>query len=565
VTPRTTADPAPARLAARRRRGLRGLTVQAWFLLALLTMGVVDVVAGAAGTAALNRTERANAHLVDGIAPARAEAFQLQAALLDQETGVRGYLLTGDRALLEPYHRGLAAEEGIRGRLTGLIGDAPGPSADLARVERAARTWRTEFAEPAIRAEETRTPYAHTAGKAAFDEVRAAVDAQQQRLQAERERGRAELAEARDRQDLALAVILGAFLVTAAGLAALIHYAVGRPLTAVRLAAERVADGDFTHHIPGRGPADLQALTGSVEAMRERIVEELDTSRRNEAVLVRQAADLEEQRIELERSNAELEQFAYVASHDLQEPLRKIASFCQLLEKRYGDRLDERGTQYIAFAVDGAKRMQVLINDLLTFSRVGRLHDRDGTVELDETLDRAVRDLSVSVADSGAEIVRPGPLPAVQGDPTLYTMLWQNLVGNAVKFRSPDRPPRIVITAEFAVDEGGTGIWTFAVTDNGIGIPSEFAEKVFVIFQRLHSRDVYSGTGIGLSLCKKIVEHNGGRIRVDEEYTGGTRIVFTLPGEAAAAPDTAPGAVPGPSGPPAEPARPADSTGGTTP
>ncbi|MGW1974344.1 sensor histidine kinase [Streptomyces sp. NPDC001889] len=529
-------------------------------------MGTVTAVAGTVGAVALNETERANAHLVDDIAPARAEAFQLKAALLDQETGVRGYLLTGDPALLEPYHRGLAAEGGIRDRLTDLFRADPGPAADLEQVERTAHTWRTRFAEPAIRAEKTRAPFAHNAGKAGFDEVRAALDAQQRRLQAERERARAELTRAGDRQDLALAVILGAFVVTAGGLAALIHYAVGRPLTATRLATQRVADGAFTHHIPERGPADLQALTRSVEAMRERIVTELDTSRHNEETLARQAADLEEQRIELERSNSELEQFAYVASHDLQEPLRKVASFCQLLERRYGDRLDERGTQYISFAVDGAKRMQVLINDLLTFSRVGRLHDSVRTVALDESLDRAVRDLSVAIADSGAEIVVPDPLPAVQGDPTLFTMLWQNLVGNAVKFRSPDRVPRIEITAGHSAEEGATGVWTFAVTDNGIGIPGEFADKVFVIFQRLHSRDVYSGTGIGLSLCKKIVEHSGGRIWVDQEYGDGTRIVFTLP----AAPP-APGAEsddgsPAASAVPAPPStRPTESHGGITP
>lgn len=217
-----------------------------------------------------------------------------------------------------------------------------------------------------------------------------------------------------------------------------------------------------------------------------------------------------------------------MASHDLQEPLRKVASFCQLLEKRYGERFDERGTQYIAFAVDGAKRMQILINDLLTFSRVGRLQDERRTVPLDGVLDRALDNLATAIEAGDAGIDRPERLPEVVGDPTLLAMLWQNLIGNAVKFRHPDRPPRVAITVDRDTSVEPPH-WTFTVTDNGIGVPPEFAEKVFVIFQRLHSRDSYDGTGIGLSLCKKIVEHSGGRIWIDTSHTDGTRLAFTLP------------------------------------
>ena len=274
--------------------------------------------------------------------------------------------------------------------------------------------------------------------------------------------------------------------------------------------AGRITDGHFDEKIVPSGPKDIRAIATDVENMRQRIVAELDAAKSARATL-------DEQTIELRRSNAELEQFAYVASHDLQEPLRKVASFCQLLEKRYGDQLDERGTEYIAFAVDGAKRMQVLINDLLTFSRVGRLNSTYTDVNLDESLDDAVANLSTAIEESGAEVVRPGPLPVVFGDPTLLTMLWQNLIGNAMKFRRPDEAPRIVIDAQ-----PGAGEWSFSVSDNGIGIGEEFVDKVFVIFQRLHAREVYSGTGIGLALCKKIVEHHGGTIWIDTSYTAGT-------------------------------------------
>ena len=256
--------------------------------------------------------------------------------------------------------------------------------------------------------------------------------------------------------------------------------------------------------------------------MRQRIVDELEATRSARSQLADQA-------LELQRSNAELEQFAYVASHDLQEPLRKVTAFCQLIEKRYGDKLDERGTEYIAFAVDGAKRMQVLINDLLTFSRVGRLYSTRSDVDLGATLDDALGNLETAIAESGAQIVRQGrPLPRIMGDPTLLTMVWQNLIGNAVKFQRDGVAPRIVIDCEQS-SNGPDGSWMLTVTDNGIGIPEEFSDKVFVIFQRLHGRDVYTGTGIGLALCKKIIEHHGGSIWIDNSYTDGTRFRFTIP------------------------------------
>ena len=192
--------------------------------------------------------------------------------------------------------------------------------------------------------------------------------------------------------------------------------------------------------------------------------------------------------------------------------------------------LDERGVEYIGFAVDGAKRMQVLINDLLTFSRVGRLNVTHATVDLDTTFDIALGNLAAAIEESGAQIARPdGPLPQVTGDATLITMLWQNLIGNAVKFRREDRVPRVVIDCERGTGDHD-GQWMFSVADNGIGVAPEFADKVFVIFQRLHGRDAYTGTGIGLALCKKIVELHGGTHQLSTPaITSGTRFWFTLP------------------------------------
>ena len=239
---------------------------------------------------------------------------------------------------------------------------------------------------------------------------------------------------------------------------------------------------------------------------------------------------LDEQARDLERSNRDLEQFAYVASHDLQEPLRKVSSFCQLLQRRYGGQLDERADQYIGFAVDGAQRMQRLINDLLSFSRVGRTTSGFETVDVREIALAAAAQVEMTRAELDGEIV-VGDLPRVQGDPALLRQLLLNLFGNGLKFHRPDTAPVVRVDARRDGE-----FWEFAVSDNGIGVEPEFAEKIFVIFQRLHGREVYAGTGIGLALAKKIVEFHGGRVWLD---TGprdepGTVIRFTLPMDVAA-------------------------------
>jgi light-regulated signal transduction histidine kinase (bacteriophytochrome) len=265
------------------------------------------------------------------------------------------------------------------------------------------------------------------------------------------------------------------------------------------------------------------ALGRDVDAMRRRLVDQIAAVAEAGREIADARARLEEQAAELQRSNRELEQFAYVASHDLQEPLRKVASFCQLLEKRYSGQLDERADQYIAFAVDGAKRMQRLINDLLEFSRVGRLVSEVSDVDLEECLGMALANLESLREEAAAEITWD-TLPHVRGEAPLLTQLLQNLVGNALKFQAEGRPCRIRIEA---VRNGAE--WEFSCADNGIGIEPEYADRVFVIFQRLHPKDVYGGTGIGLAMCKKIVEYHGGRIWVDPEVAEGATIRWTLP------------------------------------
>ncbi|MER5433516.1 CHASE3 domain-containing protein [Streptomyces sp. NPDC002588] len=491
------------------------------------------VVAGSlVGAGLLGRTADTSDQLADRVLPARTEAYRLQSALVNQETGVRGYAIAADPQFLEPYSQGRRDEARSAARLRTLVGDHTTLLADLKAVEEQAAHWRRTYAEPLVAGVTVGHPGTiDTAtaerGKKAFDRLRALAAAQDADLARTVRDGKDRLERSRTLRTVILTAMVVTFLLTGAVLAVLVRLLVARPLAALRESSRRVARGDFGHVITGGGPRDLTAVALDVEYMRQQIVAELDASRRRRDSLTRQAEALDAQAVELRRSNAELEQFAYVASHDLQEPLRKVASFCQLLEKRYGEKLDDRGRQYVDFAVDGAKRMQVLINDLLTFSRVGRVNDARLPVGLDQALDRALGNLDTAVTEAGATLERPEKLPEIVGDPLLLAMLWQNLVGNAVKFRHPDRTPHIRITCEEHPEDAGT--WLLSVTDNGIGIPQEFAEKVFVIFQRLHSRDTYGGTGIGLALCKKIVEYHGGLIWIDTVNGEGTRFRFTLP------------------------------------
>jgi light-regulated signal transduction histidine kinase (bacteriophytochrome) len=228
------------------------------------------------------------------------------------------------------------------------------------------------------------------------------------------------------------------------------------------------------------------------------------------------------QRQELARSNAELQQFAYIASHDLQEPLRMVTSYLQLLERRYKGKLDADANDFIQYAVDGAARMRTLINDLLTYSRIGTRGRPFELTSSAEALVRAITNLKVAIEESEA-IVTYADLPNLRADPTQLTQLFQNLISNAIKFRSEARP-QVRIEANRQEDA-----WLFSVQDNGIGIDSQYSDRIFVIFQRLNNRVDYPGTGIGLAVCKKIVERHGGKIWVQSELGQGATFYFTIP------------------------------------
>jgi len=231
---------------------------------------------------------------------------------------------------------------------------------------------------------------------------------------------------------------------------------------------------------------------------------------------------LKQMLVNLERSNKELEQFAYIASHDLQEPLRMVASFTQLLEKRYKGKLDADADEYIKFAVDGANCMQRLINDLLTYSRIGTREKPFEPCDCQSVLGQVIVNLK-SMIDENHALITNDDLPIIAADETQMVQLFQNLIGNAIKFRRKE-PPRIHVSVAEKTNE-----WQFSVRDNGIGIDQQYKERIFVIFQRLHSKDEFTGTGIGLAICKKIVERHGGKIWVESEPGKGSIFYFTIP------------------------------------
>ncbi|HZV74027.1 MAG TPA: ATP-binding protein [Conexibacter sp.] len=502
---------------------VRRLTTSQWFALAASVLALVTAIGTALGVIAIVRLTDARRVVLDRNGPAVLAQTSLLTALVDQESGVRGYALSGNPQFLEPYRSGRVAERDAFAQLAQLTRDA-----DMAQVRRStalvrerADAWHSAYALPVIA--KVRRMGASlvggpspTAGRRAFDALRTALARQASELERLRTEGRAHLTRTATFLTATFSAIVVLIAIGLAGALLALRVTTTRPLRQLGRSVRRVARGEFDHEIARAGARDVVDLADDVDTMRQRIAAELSSLRAAHE-------QLDEQARELTRSNAELEQFAYVASHDLQEPLRKVASFCQLIEQRYEDQLDDRGRQYIAFAVDGAKRMQQLINDLLDFSRVGHGPADQSVVAGDVVLRQALASLAESIEESGAQ-VEAGPLPPLRGEPALLAAVFQNLIGNALKFHGHG-PPHVAISAERS-----DGDWLFTCADDGIGIESQYAERIFLIFQRLHAKDEYAGTGIGLAMCRKIVEYHGGRIWLDTAAPGGrTTFRFTLP------------------------------------
>jgi signal transduction histidine kinase len=292
-------------------------------------------------------------------------------------------------------------------------------------------------------------------------------------------------------------------------------------------AAKRLSKGELAARSGvDPGPGELGQLARSFDDMAASLQRHVGELERAQAELKALNEELEqrvlERTTELRRSNEDLEQFAYVASHDLQEPLRMITSYVTLLRQREESKLDQNSLQFIAFALDGAKRMQQFIQDLLAYSRVGKRAEEFQPADLREACAAALANLQAAIEKAGAEVTFD-TLPTVKGDLSLLTQLFQNLVGNALKFRG-EAPPKIHIGCQ---RKGA--VWELAVSDNGIGIAPQDFERIFVVFQRLHAQEKFPGTGIGLSVCKKIVERHGGRIWVESKPGKGATFLFTIP------------------------------------
>jgi len=413
----------------------------------------------------------------------------LQIGLIDAETGQRGYIITGEEAYLAPYRDGIGRISREIRELRELTADNPVQQGSLDRMEpliaeklgvlqNRIEIRRKEGLAAGVAA------VAEGSGKQFMDQIRVLV------------------AGMKHEEDRLLALRSSELEASARGIRLIIM--IGEALGFLFLAAAGLI---IQQEMRRRASAELEVRTLNMQLER-RVAE--------------RTAELAERARDLERSNMELQQFAYVASHDLQEPLRTIASFTQLLAKRYHDKLDDKAREFINFAVDGSKRMQTLINDLLAYSRVGTQGKPFAPTRCDAVLDRILKNLKIGIESSGAVITRE-PLPVVIGDEVQLAQLFQNLLTNAIKFRAADIP-RIHISATL---DGTT--WKFMVRDNGVGISPEHHDRIFVIFQRLHTRTEFPGTGIGLAISKKVAERHGGQIWIEATPGGGSTFCFTIP------------------------------------
>jgi signal transduction histidine kinase len=334
--------------------------------------------------------------------------------------------------------------------------------------------------------------------------------------------------------------VLFVSLLGALGIAALLQRVVSFPILNLARVARRISnEHDYSQRAVKETGDEIGALVDGFNEMLSQIEArdgaltqaqgELEKRVRDlqQEVAERQRAEkaLAEKAVELERSNAELQQFAYVASHDLQEPLRMVSIYTQLLAKRYGPKLDGSALEFIDFAVAGVKRMRLLIRDLLEYSRVGTRGQFLAMTDCNAVLDLTLNNLDAVIEESRARITR-GPLPAIMADDVQLGQLFQNLISNAIKYRD-SKPPEIHVGCKQEESH-----WLFWVRDNGIGIDPQYGERIFIIFQRLHGKGEYPGSGIGLAICKKIVERHGGKIWVESEPGKGSTFYFTLPATA---------------------------------
>ena len=437
----------------------------------------------------------------------------LETSLVNLENGVRGYVASGRERLLEPFRSARRTYPGQAERLAELVADEPRQQAAVKEITEGIDDYVSLWALPLVglaadRRDVAQSVLATGTGRARLEELRqdlAELFSRERSVAAERER------RAERRSDLAVTLGLigmGLVALVAVGMWFGLRRAVLRPVERVSAATRAVADGDLTVHVPADREDEIGTLARSFNDMTD--------------ALKRSREELDERTRDLERSNDDLEQYAQMASHDLQAPLATIDLYLKLIQRRLPDASQEEIEGLLAGVGGSTERMRSLVRDLLQLARVGRGEPSREPLDAGSVLDQALEDLAGPITDKGADVVS-GPLPAVRGDRGQLCQLFQNLVGNAIKF-SDTAAPRVVVTA--SVEEGHA---RFAVRDNGIGIDPKHAERIFQPFQRLHGEDRYEGTGIGLAICQRIVAHHGGRIWAESRVGHGATFHFTLP------------------------------------
>ncbi len=448
--------------------------------------------------------------------------------LVDMETGYRGFLLTGQEAFLEPYEAGLSSYADHLNELEELTADNPPQVARWQSIADLTRQWTQQITEPRIAlrrqvgvgaqpSAELVSQVSAGEGRDQFAAIRQVFDeaiAAEQSLLAMR---LDEAAMANQRLFTTLVIGTAAALVVGVVAALVLTRDITGAVARLADAAADVASGNLQRRIRLRRRDELGQAARAFDNMADRL-------ERTIGDLEMSTAELMRKQVELERSNRELQDFASVASHDLQEPLRKVRAFGDRLSAKYGAELPDQGHDYLARMQDAAARMQTLINDLLTFSRVTTRAQPFVLVDLNIIVSQVVSDLEVRIQQSDATLDL-GTLPEIEGDQLQLRQLFQNLLGNALKFHRPDVAPVVRIFAE-AVDDETVRL---SVQDNGIGFDEKYLDRIFTIFQRLHGRVEYEGTGVGLAVCRKIVERHGGTITARSAPGEGATFIVTLP------------------------------------